>query len=129
MFRWFQSLQHGDRAVIVTVPVVDMMQPPVHEVIHMVAVRNGLMSAARAVDVRARRGVWRTAIGVRAADGNAVFVVVVAVRRVQVAIVEVVHVIIVLNACMPAGGVMGVGVVGVGCTARHWMTPFRWIGW
>jgi hypothetical protein len=73
----------------------------------------------------ARRGVWRTSIGIRAADRNTVFVVVVAVREVQVAIVEVVHVIIVLNARMSAGGVMGVGVVGVGCTVRHQMTPFR----
>jgi hypothetical protein len=111
--------------VIVTVPIVDVMQPPVHEVIHMVAVRNGLMPAARTVDMCARRGVWRTSIGIRAADRNTVFVVVVAVRRVQVAIVEVVHVAIVLDARMPAGGVMSVGVVGVGCTVRHRMTPFR----
>ncbi len=111
--------------MIVAVPVVDVMQPPIHEVIHMVAVRNGLVAAVRTVDVRACCGVWRAPIGIRAADGNTVLVVVVAVLEMQVAVVEIVHVIIVLNACMTTGGTVGMEVVGMGCTVCHRMTPFR----
>jgi hypothetical protein len=54
-----------------------------------------------------------------------VLVVVVAVLEMQVAVVEIVHVIIVLNACMTTGGTVGMEVVGMGCTVCHRMTPFR----
>jgi uncharacterized membrane protein len=100
-----------DRTVVVTVIAMPMVQPAVHYIVGMVAVRYGFVAAAGAVLVtlavagieagRAMRRVFRRHI-------QPVLVVVVPVRVVQVTVVQVIDV-----AVVPDGGVAARGSVPV----------------
>lgn len=97
---------------MVTVAGVGMMQVAVDEVVDMVAVRHCLVPAARPMHVvrrvRAAVVLGRAVTGIRAVDGNRVFVYVVAMRVMEMTIVDVVNVTV-----MDDGGVSAVGAVSV----------------
>jgi hypothetical protein len=103
--------------VVVAVIAVRVMQVAVDQVVDVVPVRHGLVSASRTVhmigvvpatSVLRRAPVW---IGRRYLDG--VLVDVIVMHMMQMAIVEIVHVVAVANGCMPARWTVLVGVVGV----------------
>ena len=85
---------HG--TVVVAVVAVRMVQVAGHQVVHMVAVRHGFVTATGAVDVLpivTGAGVLRRASGrVLAVHFQGVLVAMVAVRVVQVAVVQVIDV-------------------------------------
>ena len=93
-------------AVIVAVSAVRMMQVPVHEVIRMVAVRNGFVPASRSMLVpgfMTGAGMRRSAgIRVGRAHRNHMLIHVVAVRLVQVPVVQVIYVPFMLDGHMAA---------------------------
>ncbi len=115
-----------DRAVIVAVTAMGMVEVAADEVVGMVAVRHcGVAAAGRVhmaglmfstgvlgrADVRiARRNLERT------------FVHVVPVHGVKAAVVEVVHVFAVANGRMPAAFAMDVGVLRMNAVVRHGQT-------
>jgi hypothetical protein len=109
--------------VIVAVTSVHVVEVPRHEVVGVIAVGHRLVAAARAVDVgrvvdlaRMSRGAVR---GVLAADGERVFVDVIAVYVVEVAVVEEVLVTFVLDRGMPTAGSVNVRMVLVGLVLAH----------
>jgi hypothetical protein len=114
---------------MVAVPVARVVQVPVDQVVHVVAVRDGLVAAAFAVDmvcvVAATGVVRRAARGVLFAHLELVFVAVVSVGKMQVAAVEVVHVIAVLYGPMSAAGTVDVVGMFVGAMVMsHGRVPW-----
>lgn len=116
----------GDPAVVVAVRAVRVVEVAVDQVVHVVAVRHGFVAAARPVPVAAvvgAAGVVGRAVGrVRAPDGEDVLVDVVAVGVVQAAVVEVVHMAVVPDGRVAAGGAVPVVVPGVR-VAGHRVPP------
>ena len=85
--------------VIVAMPIVGMMQVPIHQVIDVIAVGHGRVPAARAVHVIRVMplAVVRCALGgIGIRDLDDVLVVVVVVGAVEVPVVQVAHVVAVL---------------------------------
>lgn len=95
-----------DRAVVVAVITMRVVQATVHQVIVVVSVRNALVAAVGVITGTINR---RAVIRVRVADSDDVFVVVTVVRMVQMAVMQVVDVPVVLYPCMTA--VFAVNVV------------------
>jgi hypothetical protein len=85
-----------ERAVVVAVTPMGVMQVAVDEVVDVVPVRDRLVTAGRAVDVRlvvrAARVRRRACVGVGAADADTVLFDAAAVRVMQVPVVQVVDV-------------------------------------
>ena len=112
-----ELFRHLQRPVVVAVSVMRMMQPAINQIIHVVAVRNGGVAAVGAVNVlpvvafRSQRAFVRVGV----ADGNNVFINVVAVRMVQMAVVEIIHVPVVHDGDMPAIFAVDMGMIGVSC--------------
>jgi hypothetical protein len=106
-----------ERTVVVAVIAVRMMQVPVDEIVDVVAVRHRLVPAAGAVLVARLMPLapvlGRAAVGVLGRDLDDVLVDVVAVRMVQVSVVQVVDVIAVADGGVPAAWAMLVGMIGV----------------
>ena len=80
--------------MIVAVVAVRMMQPAVDKVIEVVAVRNHLVSAIDVVTLAVNR---LALVGIRVAYLDTVFVVMIFVRMMQVAAVQVIDMAFVLN--------------------------------
>jgi hypothetical protein len=103
--------------VVVTVALMGVMQVAGDEVVDVVAVRDGLVSAALAVDMLrlVRRAVVAgpAVVGVVAVDLELVLVHVVAMDMVEVAVVDVVGVTGVNDGRVPAVGAVDVFVMGV----------------
>lgn len=103
--------------MIVTVVVMGMMKAAVDEVIDVIAMRDGLMPTPRSMHMTrfvARRTVFRCAtLRVLLAHLDDVLVHVVSVWMMQMAIVQVVNVIVMLHRDMAAVGAMLMVVVGV----------------
>jgi hypothetical protein len=74
---------------------VRVMKMAVDQVIDMIAMRYGLVSAARAVDVTriVATAAWRTLVRIIRIDLDLVFVYMIAMRMVQMAIVQIVDVV------------------------------------
>jgi hypothetical protein len=123
-----------ERAVVVAVVAVRVMQVAVDQVVDVITVRHRLVPAAGAVLV-ARLVPFAAMLG-RAAAGIAgrhldhVLVDVVAVRMMQVTVVEIVDVIAMAHRAMPAIGPVLVRVIGVvRLRARgHGWPPWS-VGW
>jgi hypothetical protein len=96
---------------------VRVMQVSAHEIVDVVPVRHGLVAAARSVDVgrgvRSARVRGRACGRIRAPDGDPMFVDMVAVHVVQVAVVEIVHVTVVVDGDVTAACPVDVGVLGM----------------
>jgi hypothetical protein len=113
--------------MIVAVIAMRMMQAPVDDVVQMVAVRHGLVTAAWAMHMATgSTGVagMIAAVGVGGADLDHMLVVVRLavdlVAVVQVAVVQIVHMVAVANGLMAAAGSMLMVVVGMGLAGvRH----------
>ena len=105
-----ETLYGGQRAVVVAVAAVGVMEMSVDEIVDVVSVGNGFVTAAGAVDmggVMSAAGVFRGADGrVERRESNAVLVDVAVMQVVQMTIVEIVDVIVV-----PDGGVAAAGFV------------------
>jgi hypothetical protein len=103
-----------DGAVIIAVVTMMMMQSAVHDIIHMVAVRNGFVAAARSVLVSrpvAPAEVRRAAVRILRRYVEPVLVIVIAVWVVQVPVMQIVHVSVVADGRMAARGTVPVGVL------------------
>jgi hypothetical protein len=99
--------------MVVAMIAMRMMQPSVHEVIDVVAVRDGFVTAPRAVRMPRTSHVRRALRRVCLADRQHMLIDVVVMRVVQVAVVQIVDVPIVADRGMPAVRVMLVMVIGV----------------
>ncbi len=96
---------------------VRVMQVAVDQVVHVIAVRHGFVAATGAVNVIGRMTAavvaGRAGRGVCRGHGDLVFVDVIAMRMMQVAIVQVVCVPVVFYSSMSAAWTMLMIVVGV----------------
>lgn len=111
-----------DRAVVIAVIAVGMVQAPVHQKIDVVTVWHRLVAAVLAVAVprfvgAAIRG--GAAVGVSIADGNPVLVDVVFVRVVQMAVVQEIDVPLVPHSGVAAAPFMLVVVAFVNLVIVH----------
>lgn len=108
------------RPVVVAMVAVRMMEVAVHEVVNMVAMRDGRVSAIGAVNMlrlvfgggKSRRAF----VGVRGIDGNSMFIYVVAMRMMKMAIVKVIYMPFVFDGGMAASGCVHMRMTRVGCT-------------
>jgi hypothetical protein len=117
------------RTVIVTVPAVRVMQVPRHQIVGVVGVRDDLVPAIRAVSVRlvvrpagvpGCAGRW-----VRSSCDQRALVDVVAVYVVQVAVVEVVGVVAVLDLFVSAPRLVPMIMSTVGVVLCHAFVSLR----
>ena len=103
--------------MVVAVVAVRVVQVAITEVVSVVAMRYGFVSAAGAVYmsrfVAVAVMIWGADVRVGGADGDAVFIDVVAVRVVQVAVVQVINVAFVFDGGVTAIRAVLVFVVGV----------------
>jgi hypothetical protein len=91
---------------------VRMVQPAVHEIVDMVAMRHRFMAAVRTVFVRAvdfRRAVH----GIFIADRDGMFVDVILVHMVKMAIVKIIHMAVMANRGVPACRAMLMRMIGM----------------
>jgi hypothetical protein len=106
-----------DRTVVVAVVAVRVMQMSVDEIVDVVTMRDGLMAAARTMDVvglvRVAAVVRRALLGVLVGDLEAVLLDLAALLVVEVAIVQEIDVVVVLDRGMTAARAMVVRVVVV----------------
>jgi hypothetical protein len=99
-----------DRPVIIAMAVVRMMQPSVDEVVDVIAVGYGFVSAGRPMRVRAPAlGCATRRIGV--ADLDSMLVDVAFVHVVQMAVVQVIDMAMMANSRVSAAWTMLVGVI------------------
>jgi hypothetical protein len=109
-----------------------MMQVPGDEVVDVVAVRDGVVSAVRPMRVvlgmLAAVVLRRAAVRILRVNGEAVIVHVIAVHKMQMSIVQVIGVVAVPHRLMPASGLVLMVVtfmhVAVGLS-RHRLPPSR----
>ena len=103
--------------MVVAVVAMRMVQMAIDEVIDVVAMRHRFVAAAVAVHVAgfvaAAVVVRRADVRVGGADGDGVFIDVVAVRMVQVSVVQVINVAFVLDGGVAAACAVLVFVIGV----------------
>ena len=115
------SGHHAQRAVVVAVGTVRVVQVAAHQVVHVVAVRHRLVAALRPVLVVLRMvgaGMLRRALhGVRRGLLKVALVVLLAVLAVQVALVQVVHMVTMLHGGVAAAVGVLVIVRGVSVSA------------
>lgn len=132
--------------MVVAVPAVRVVQVPIDEVVDVVAVRDRLVTATGTVDVFGRVPGARAvaaALRVRGIHRDHVLVDVIAVRVVQVPVVDEVDVALVDHGQMAAAGAVDVTVLGgvgtgaghrrgtvigraAGCAARRGQRPGGW---
>jgi hypothetical protein len=94
--------------VIVAVIAVRMMQPAIHDIIHVIAVRDCFVPAIRPVLVRAL-GFRCAALGILGTDRDGMFVDMILVHVVKMTIVKIVHM-----AFVPDCGVAAIRTVLMG---------------
>ena len=103
--------------MVVAMVTVRMVQVAVDQVVDVVTVRDGFVAATGAMDVAgfvaAAFVLGRAAVGVGGRDGDHVLVDVVAMRMVQVTVVQVVDMTVMPDGRVAAAGAMGVVMVGV----------------
>ena len=104
--------------MIVAMVTVRMMQMPIDEIVHMIAVGHRLMSTTGTVlmgrFMRAAIVCGGAGIGIPLRDLNAMlFYLTILALMMQMPVVEVVRVAVVLNRCVPAVGAMLVVVIVV----------------
>ena len=105
------------RAVIVAVVTMHVMKSPVHQVVDVIAVRNRHAVGGPAVH--------RLAIGgIGGAHVQAMLVDVALMGMVKVAVMEVIDMVLMPNADMPAVAAMHMGMLIMGL-AIHGVAPFR----
>lgn len=114
-------------AVVVAMIPMRMMQPAAHEIIHMVAMRNLLMSAARTMDMFrfVPGGGLRASPGIGLADADGVFIHMVAMHVMKVSFVQIIRVAFMFNGGVSAPGTVLVGMIlmfiAVAHRCLHWL--------
>ena len=115
------------RPVVVAVIVVRMMQSAIHQIIHVVAMWNGGMAAVRTVDVLPVMafGAKRAFVRIAVADRDNVLIYVIAVRMMQMAVLEIIHMPAMHDGDMPAAlavdmGMLRMSSAGMGFIHRFW---------
>ena len=104
--------------MVVAVVAVLVVQAAVDDVVHMVAVRHGFVAAAFAVNM-ACAGIDRmAAVRIGGVYFEAVLVVMAFVGVVQVAVVQVVDMVAVLDGGVAAACAVNMGMVGMGMVAH-----------
>jgi hypothetical protein len=107
-------------------PAVRVMQVPGHQVVAVIGVRDDLVATARAVSMRlvmlATRVRRRARRRVCPSGGQRTLVDVVVVQAVEMAVVQVVRVVTVLDSRVPAAGPMRMIVSTVGMVLSHVVT-------
>jgi hypothetical protein len=98
---------------------VRMVQPTVYEVVNMVAMRHRFVSAVWTVRVRAM-DFGRALHGICGVDRDGVLIHVILVHTMEMAIVQIVHMIVMANRSVSAVRAMLVSVVGVGVSRYMW---------
>jgi hypothetical protein len=109
------------RPVVIAVTFVPVVQSPVNEAISVIAVWHNLMPAASVVAATTDWGAGRR---IRLVHMKRVLVVVVAVNRVKMPVVQVVVVVTMRDAQMAARLTMNMGMIGVGVMTCHYTPPF-----
>ncbi len=101
--------------MIITVITVAMVQTPVDQVVQVIAVGNQGMPAAI---VAALAGYGSAAVGIGGAHCDNMLIVVAFVWMMQMAVVQVIHMLLVLNAQMATMFAVEVGMVGMNLMAH-----------
>ncbi|KWF18251.1 hypothetical protein WT56_30435 [Burkholderia pseudomultivorans] len=101
--------------MVVAVVAMRVMKAAVDQIIDVIAMRNGFMPAARPVHMARLMvaAVRRTPVRIFRADFDLVFVYVIAVRMVQVAVMEIVDVVAMLDCRMATSRTMLMFMLGV----------------
>jgi hypothetical protein len=89
---------HHNRTMIVTVIAMFMMQDTMHEVIVMICMRNPLVPA---INMIASARHWRTGGRILLADSEHMLIVMLAMREVQMSIMQVIKMPLMLDSKMP----------------------------
>jgi len=119
------------RPVVVAMVAVRMMKMSVNQIVHVIAMRNGRVAAIGTMNVlpvvafRAQRAFVRVGV----ADGNSVFIHMVAVRMVQMPVVEIIHVPVVHDGDMPAIFAVDVGMVRMSFARMRFVHRFCFLVW
>lgn len=114
---------------------VRMVQVPGHQVVQVIAVRNRFMTAAGSMFVSGfmppARMIRRASRGIRRAQSEHMLVHMVAMRLMQVPVVQIVDMAVVGNSQMPAAFAMNVGMAFVNLVFfRQSSAPwFTWPAW
>ena len=105
--------------MVVAVVAVLMVQATVDDVVGVVAVRYGFVAAVGAVNVAGAIVYGVAAVGIGVVNFQTVFVVVAVVFVMQVAVVQVIDMVAVLNGGMAAAAAVNMVMVGVCRTVAH----------
>ena len=99
--------------MVVAMIAVRMMQPPVHEIIGMVTVRNRLVTATRPMPMAGASDLRRAGRRICRPHRYDMFIDMVAVHMMQMAVMQIVDMAIVSNRGMPATRTMLMRMIGV----------------
>ena len=105
--------------MVITMIAVLVMQTAVDQIIDMVAVRNGLMTATFSVNMACTGIEWDAGIGVGFIYRQDVFVVMAVVLVVQMAVVQVVDMAVMFDGGMTAAAAVNMGVVVMNGAVCH----------
>ena len=110
-----------ERAVIVAVTFVRVMQASVDKIVNMLAMRNRLVSAARSMRVAGAANFRGATQGIRFTDRYDMLINVIVMHMVQVAVMEIVDVTVVPNRRVPTARAVSMVVIRVLLcgTVRH----------
>lgn len=101
-----ESFNNFQRPVVVAMVAMRMMKSPIHQIINMIAMRNGGVAAIRAMNVLRRvfpgGKTGRAFVRIAGINRNLMLVHMVAMRMMQMAVVKIVHVSFVLHRRMSA---------------------------
>jgi len=118
-----RTLNQRNLAVVVAMATVRMMQVPINQVVHMVSMRNGGVPASFSMNVplvvTAARVRWRAGIRVCFRYLQHAFVNVAFVGVMQMAIVQIVHMVSMLDCRMTASGTMRMRMIFVSSMSVH----------
>lgn len=105
--------------MIITVAIMIMMQSPIHNVVNVIPVWHGLMTATRTVYMISAAMHGLATIGIGRTDFDGMFIVMVAVWIVQMPIVNIVSMVAMTNRGMSTSRTVSVFRVCRGVRTRH----------
>lgn len=107
-----------------------MMQVAIDQIIDMVAVRHLRMAAVCSVNVVLvvpfALMVRRAGVRIFGTDFDHMFIDVIAMNKMQMAIVQIIDVAVVSDGRVAAAGTVLMRVIGVGLTGAHLIAPLMW---